>query len=711
MNTMHKSAWKRIAGFVMGMVMLMSVVPENLLSFAAEELQNAALAEETEDQQENDVTETGLEHQVISASPNENSSSEVVTLDGLMPSNATVNVTSVDEEPEKNLCAYNISITDNNGSEFQPESGSSIKVDITNSTIGEAVSAAQKLRLWHIDDSGIREEIHDFKVKNDTITFEAKGFSVYEVDNGSPALRTYRFKLPTDPDDPESYEDYYFPTSSKGADGNFKMICQQTIKNGEKPIFPQLPANSKYTFVGWFVEKPDGTLEDEPFDFENVPPVTTTEQVVLKAVFKSCVFAIFHEQYNGTTRTFPVFATRRGDLVTLKEDGQNDKVYATINIGGLSVTYDDHDDTTLAENQPPQMIFDGWVAIDESTIGPADKEIADGNNAAGLTSMTAEEINAILNSNNNLHVYSKNDTITINSTTRLYPVFDPIRWVEFNSGEKGIGATYIPSEYFRTEDGYTMQAGRNYIPQRAGYIFDGWFTKPVGGTKVYDENCNIVSGVDTTEVKESDGKLYMKDVTDENGKRIIQTTLYAQWTPSSADYTIIIWQQKPTDTPDMDFIADRNFYADLTNEEYEDLVDEQKANNKVKSYSYFTSFTIHSTSEADAVVTDTYKTLNGEDFTGFKCMGFSPKSKVKGDCSTILNVYYDREQRTFTFKNENTVIHSFTALYVSIIFLSSFSSIARFIVNERKFFSGMIEISISIQRPLSSLFEKIASTL
>ena len=248
---------------------------------------------------------------------------------------------SSQEYTSDNLFAYDISITDRNGEEFQPVSDDPIKVEITNSAIIEAQQANQNLRMWHIDDNGLREEITDFKLENDKIIFEASGFSVYEVDNGKSALRTYKFLMPGNPQDNSNYTAYYYPTNSQNSDGSYKEICSQTIKNGENLIFPQLPADmgSKYTFVGWFIGS-GGTPSDHQLDFNNIPPVTQNETVELYAVFESCVYAIFHEQYNGRTDTFPVFATRRGRLVY---DDETSQLKATFTFDDLKVIYDDEE--------------------------------------------------------------------------------------------------------------------------------------------------------------------------------------------------------------------------------------------------------------------------------------------------------------------------------------------------------------------------------
>ena len=598
----------RVSAMLMSMVLLFSGLSGNLLTAYADELDN--MTETTE------IRNDELEYQTIRALPGEDEA-ESVTLDGLMPVNAEVNVQNSAEYTNENLFAYDISITDQVGGNFQPESSAPIKVEITNAAIGNAFAAEQKPRLWHIDDSGIREEIKNFIIKDDTITFEAAGFSVYELDDGTNPLRTYEFWMPENPADNTSYHEYYFPTSSKNSDGTFKEIWKQTIKGSEKPVFPQLPAdlNSQYTFVGWFIGGPGGTM----FDFENVPAVTENETVPLYAVFKSCVYAIFHDQYNGRTDSFPVFATRRGDMT----NGT-----ASVEYKDLTVTYDDSDDNH-EEGQPPQMAFKGWTTEEI-------KDYTSGGSKAVITTPTLE----------------------LTETTDYYPVFEPIRWLEFVSGESGSGATYIPPKFFPSESGYSFSdPGASSAPVRAGYTFDGWFTAAEGGTRVTDNNQNLVSNLNTSELEVRNGRLYFQD-TGAEGQKVVQVTLYAHWIPSNAKYTVIIWRQKVTDP--------------VEKPESEEEPNEEEDPNGWKAYDFAESFTIDATTEQIVSVANNYKNLAGSgDYVGFHFDRCDDAKEVMGDNSTILNVYYDRNPHTFKFRvkkgygNNYTQIHSFTALYGS----------------------------------------------
>ncbi len=587
----------KISVCIMSILIIFSIVSETSLA--------TLFAATPYDQDTPAVQADGLEYQTISSIPGKDKS-EVVTLDGLMPVNAEVNVKPSQEYKGDSLFAYNISITDQNGDEFQPESGEPIKVEITNSAIGEAKQANQKLRLWHIDDNGLREEITDFTVKDDKIIFEASGFSIYEVDDGKPALRTYKFMMPGNPHDNNNYAAYYYPINSQREDGSYKEICSQTIKNGESLIFPQLPADmdSKYTFVGWFIGHND-TPSDQQLDFNNVPPVTQTETVELYAVFESCVYAIFHEQYNGRTKTFPVFATRRGRLV---RNEQTSKLEAEFNFDDLKVIYDDDE---KEEGAPPSMQFVGWTTqqITDYTSGE-----------------TAEKLPSP-------YTFSVSED-SPDKSIRLYPIFEPIRWLEFDSN--GTGATYIPPKSFPKDEGIVFN---NPVPVRSGYTFKGWYTDENSGVQVTDGSQNIISGINTEKLVSRDGKLFVKEPN-------IQVKLYAHWEPGASKYTVIVWKQKVTDAPDL--------------------------SDSEKSYDFSESFTVSAATGSTASVANQYKQFAiknsanyKSEYQGFSYGRCSADDTVTGDGKTVLDVYYDRNVHTFTFKSNTAVIHSVRGIYGS----------------------------------------------
>lgn len=414
-------------------------------------------------------TEEHLEYQQIDAFVDE-TSSEKVALDGLMPVNADVTAEPAAATEDAALCTYDITIL-HNGEEYQPDEEHPIKVEISNTLIKTAVAAEHELQLWHILDDGSREQIENFSVAGDTITFEAFGFSVYEIIEYS--VCTFNFYYP----DANGYSYYYYPLESGSKD------YRQILKGGEKLIIPQLPSSSdKSTFIGWFVGDDKGPTANTSFDFSEAVTVKENTSVNLYAVFADCAYLIFHDQYDAEKDAWPVVATRRGEM----KDGS-----VEIRTDDITVTYDGGIGASEADKEKAaHMIFLGW-------------------------SFTQVE-NAGVNGNAEL----VKNTVTISENKDLYPIFSEIRWLSFNT----MGGNYIAPEYHNIGSKVTGLRA----PTRTGYNFAGWYTDPAykKGTKV----TSLTISEDTTlyaKWEEGDSKYTIiiwqesaTDVVDPNTKKV-----------------------------------------------------------------------------------------------------------------------------------------------------------------------------------------------
>lgn len=182
---------KRLVSVVSALAVLLSVTASPLATAgeglilpasAAGNVITEALTEEPE-------TEPDLSSQCIELLPDSEDTGKSVTLNGMMPEGASVTAVDVTfdytdissftgiEEPEASvLAAYDITISDGE-SEYQPDEGHPILVEITDPLI----TANGSTELWHIADSGEREQITDFTVSDGRISFYAVGFSVYAI--------------------------------------------------------------------------------------------------------------------------------------------------------------------------------------------------------------------------------------------------------------------------------------------------------------------------------------------------------------------------------------------------------------------------------------------------------------------------------------------------------------------------------------------------
>lgn len=490
-----------------------------------------------------------------------------VALDGVMPASASVVVKPVSATEESALCSYDITILDNHV-EYQPSETYPITVEISDAKISDAVEQDHDLSVWHIRDDGTREQIFDFTVKDDTISFDAFGFSVYEVTENP--VCTFNFYYP-DATSSNGYANYYYPLETGSKD------YRQILKDGEKLTVPQLPSSSdKSTFIGWFVGDANGPTANTSFDFSESVTVTENSSVNLYAVFADCAYLIFHDQYDAEKGAWPVVATRRGEM----KNGS-----ATIRTDDITVTYDGGIGASDADKEKAaHMIFRGWSTTQVENAGV--------NGDAKLVP----------------------ETLTISENKDLYPIFSEIRWLSFDT----MGGSYIAPQYHDIGSTVTDLP----TPKRTGYTFDGWYTK--NGTKV-------------TSLTISE-----------------DTTLYANWTPGMTHYTVAIWQQQSTDEV-----------------------------NGEKNYDYVASYSRDAVTGTTVSVPSEYKNFAGKEKDGISYIGFQSNptvdasTKVAGDGSTVLNVYYDRNVHTFNFYGTATdwwgylivdkskYLYSFQALYGS----------------------------------------------
>ena len=133
-------------------------------------------------------------HKSFTLYPDGKLTGKAVSLDGLMPEDASAQAVDVirnyadpddvrtDDkaafsQPEASvIAAYNITITDG-GEEYEPAEDRPIRVEITDPQI----STEGITELWHIKDDGERELIVDYMIREGKLSFYAAGFSVYAI--------------------------------------------------------------------------------------------------------------------------------------------------------------------------------------------------------------------------------------------------------------------------------------------------------------------------------------------------------------------------------------------------------------------------------------------------------------------------------------------------------------------------------------------------
>lgn len=211
--------------------------------------------------------------------------------------------------------------------------------------------------------------------------------------------------------------------------------------------------------------------------------------------------------------------------------------------------------------------------------------------------------------------YKNGDSITLTAdSTDLYPVCLGGYWLKF---DPNIDKLVDPTKANYTAPVFAFEGenpSKPADPVRKGYTFGGWY-EDAGLTTAYNFDSPLSA----------------------------DKTVYAKWTPGETTYQVIFWKQKTTDAPNLP--------------------------NDQKSYDFFEALSVErkATTGATASITDADKgqatssrhgIVSGTEkwnFFEYNATNSDTDSVVvKGDGSTVLNVYYDRKTITFNFYNSSS---------------------------------------------------------
>ena len=207
-------------------------------------------------------------------------------------------------------------------------------------------------------------------------------------------------------------------------------------------------------------------------------------------------------------------------------------------------------------------------------------------------------------------LYQVNTVLTIKGDVTFSADAPLGRWLVFN--ENGKGATYNAPQFVRSGD-VTHKPCEDTDMVRLGYSFHGWYK---------DAACT--AGNEFTFGGTLDAK----------------TTIYAKWVANAeADYTIIIWKQNLAGGDGFDFEESITLRGNVGQ-------------------------------NVSAVVpvgtgNDRYASVNGvnKQYTGFHLKEYDNPVKITPENNAVVNVYYDRNEYTLTFIDENATKKAVAYVY------------------------------------------------
>ncbi len=212
------------------------------------------------------------------------------------------------------------------------------------------------------------------------------------------------------------------------------------------------------------------------------------------------------------------------------------------------------------------------------------------------------------------HVYENDDPITITGGVTFKVHITKGHWLIYH--ENGKGATYKAADFVKSDE-VTVEPSLEMT--RNGYTFQGWYL-----------------GEPSEEGGNPTGAMFsFGNLLNEN------THIYAKWRANTtAPYTVIIWKQ----------------------------------NIEANGYDYAEAISLTGT-VGDIINTVTqqgtgngaYARVNGANkrYTGFHLNQFDQNVRIATEGNSVLNVYYDRNSYTLTFRKDRngTVYKTITALY------------------------------------------------
>ncbi len=524
-----------------------------------------------------------------------------IILSGLMPKGAFVKAYSVDVEIEgvNVLAAYDISIFDADGDEFEPE-GDSILVEISNAEIQEALDDDLELTVYHMEDEADEpEEIAEVSESAEIVIFSANQFSIYIV--GTDGSLTDENGETVD-----AYTVCFYEWVYDEAELGEPEIAEEKVVGDDYLNEHEVPEVEHHVFDGWFTEEQDanhygdGEYPGYKYDFS-----MTVQQNL--------------DSWDG-------YEVGEGNVINLYSD--YDPIYYV-----YYMTEEEFDDDGNKTNEDVVVFTDEYHE---------NNSLLDTSNAESIyqqSHLGAEQAVTswyYYDENNEKQTIVNGTEITDNLT--LYPVVQDVIWVYFYLGEdagenvEAVEPIYVPGD--------ATEFGELPVPEMAGYDFAGWYFQAEDGEDVLVEATFNPQGFISEEKKD--------------------IGLYAHWEPAEVGYTVNIWRQKATDgQPGLDQKTVQNGEVYSTYINYYDYAESftvPAQQSQLKTGDTPTTGTVYNwnTYTGYGWTTGNRGSDGTGDYVGFEYNQTRTENDlatatVKADGSTIINIFYDRVTVTYNF--------------------------------------------------------------
>ena len=223
--------------------------------------------------------------------------------------------------------------------------------------------------------------------------------------------------------------------------------------------------------------------------------------------------------------------------------------------------------------------------------------------------------------------FQNGTAVQISDNIVFTPTIPEGYWLSFS--ENGKGVSYTPPQFIPAPPENSTFTEKPADPTRRGYRFAGWNTKADGTGDVWLTVTYNNAGTPSYSNSRFGGKL--------TGR----TELFAQWTPvATAPYTIVIWQQQASGDG-YDFVQSIQI-TDTVGKAINDSVIVKRNTNTSDIRDDYARIYRTNTQYTD------YR------YTGFHFDHYDTGKTVVPEGTTVVNVYFDRNEYTFTFvDNQN----------------------------------------------------------